>query len=97
MSKRRTELILIRRIQIGVLSHLALHLFALFFVIEQDEAIAQMSPLDFALRPLEQVEIALSGIWRRLAKRLELVGHFGAVTGADHIIIERHILPHGAR
>src|SRR5437763_5247821 len=51
--------VLIRRIQIRILPHLALHLLALFFVIQKHEPIAQVASLDLALGPLEQAEIAL--------------------------------------
>jgi hypothetical protein len=37
-------------VEIGVLAHLALHFLALFFVIEQNFAVAEMAPLDLALR-----------------------------------------------
>ena len=54
----------IRRVEVRILSHLALHFLALFFVVEQHEAVAEVTPLDFALGSLEQVEIALRGLRR---------------------------------
>src|SRR5689334_22664431 len=53
---RRDSAILQRltgRIQIGILAHLALHFLALFFVIEQNLAIAEMAAFDLALRFVE--------------------------------------------
>ena len=42
------------RIQIRILAHLPLHLLPLFFVIEQDLAVAEMAALDFALCLVDQ-------------------------------------------
>src|SRR5437762_4199323 len=55
-----------------------------------------MPPLDLPLRSLEQVHIALSRAGGRFAKGLHLFRRFGAKAGADHVIVERHVLPHGA-
>src|SRR3954462_10591248 len=42
------------RIQIWVLAHLPLHFLALFFVVEQNLAVAEMTALDFSLRFVEE-------------------------------------------
>ena len=42
------------RIQIRILAHLPLHFLALFFVIEQNLAVAEVAAFDFALRFVEE-------------------------------------------
>src|SRR5262245_59412232 len=86
----------IRRVKIRILAHLALHLLALFFVVQEDEAVAEVAALDFALGALEQAGVALSGVGTDFAKGFHLVGHLGTVAGADHVVVERHVLARGA-
>src|SRR3954471_21730768 len=50
-----THQALIRRVQIRILPHLALHLLPLFLVIQQDKAVPQVPPLHLALRPFQQI------------------------------------------
>ena len=42
------------RIKIRVLAHLALHFLALFFVIEENFAVAEVAAFDFSLRAIEE-------------------------------------------
>ena len=42
------------RIKIRVLAHLALHFLALFFVVEENFAVAEVPAFDFSLRAIEE-------------------------------------------
>lgn len=53
---------LVRRVEVRILAHFTLHLFAFLFVIQQDETIAEVALLDFLLRTLEKVDVALGGL-----------------------------------
>ena len=50
----KTRILRTWRIEIGVLSHLLLHFFALFFVIHQGLALAEVAAFDFLLRLAEE-------------------------------------------
>src|SRR3954463_16799140 len=42
------------RVEVRILAHLALHLLALFFVIEQNLSVAEMAALDLALGAIQE-------------------------------------------
>src|SRR5687767_11800212 len=88
---------LIRRVEIRILPHFELHFLALLFVVQQQHAVAQVAALHLLLSPLEQAQVLLRVCTGLQAEPFELLSRVGAKTGPDHVVVERHVLPHGAR
>src|SRR5437764_12365304 len=56
-----------------------------------------MAALDFALGPTKEPLIGLRIGASGLSASRHLVGGRGPKAGQDHVIVKRHVLPHGAR
>ena len=65
-------------------------------MIQQHEAVAEVAAFDFPLGRLSRLSITLGRLGEVLPERFHLVGRFGAEAGAKDVIVERHVLPHGA-
>ena len=86
------------RIQIGILAHLPLHFLALFFVVEQNLAVAEMSAFDFSLRFVEErFETGDQPVPRvGFAASIQLGRLLGAEGRFENFVVEREELAVGA-